>query len=155
MKKWKILFVTVAMLLVGCAQAPGTTMPQLATKPTVEDLFTQPDKTLPAGTGSQNATRPTDATEPTSATTGPQTGVGIPLGGMGFGIHDDQKRLDESGSYYVYEGGQMCLRFMLQADGQAIINCVEKGIGIQMMLDGQPQPYRLEEDGELAYFHTI
>ena len=155
MKKWMILFVTAAMLLAGCTQAPSTTVGQLATKPTVEDLFTQPVKTLPAGTGSHNATQPTNATEPTNATTAPQNGVGIPMGGMGFGIKDEKKQLDEFGSYYVYEGGQMCLRFMLQAEGQSMIDCVENGIGIQLMLDGQPQPYRASPDGELAYFHVF
>lgn len=150
MMVWMMLF---ALLLSGCVVAPDNTDVQLGTKPTVENLFTPPVVTTPTtvgatepGTTAGTAPEATEATEPE---------VYIPQGGMGFGIKDDKKQLDEFGSYYVYEGGEMCLRFMLQASGQSMISCVENGIGIQLMLNGQPQPYRTSQEGELAYFHII
>ena len=147
MMVWMMLF---ALLLTGCVVPPAT----INTVPTVEDLFTVPVTKAPATEATNPATGPT-ATDPTQATEPKQPSVSIPLGGMGFGIKDDKKQLDEFGSYYVYEGGEMCLRFMLQAEGQTLVNCVEQGIGIQLMVDGQPQPYRVAEEGELAYFHVL
>lgn len=145
MKRWMAMALA-AVLLSGCVAAPDTTGVHLEMKPTVEDLFTAPAVT----------TAPTVAAAPTAseATEATQPGVAIPYGGMGFGPNGD-KQLDEFGSYFVYEGGEMCMPFMLQADGQAMIDSVEYGIGIQLMVDGQPQPYRVGEDGELGYFHII
>lgn len=150
MKRWIAMLFVLSALLSGCVNAPNNIESQVCTQATVEDVFTQPTVTTPVTT-EPNDIEPTvpDGTEATKPS------VSIPMGGMGFGIKDEKKQIDEFGSFYVYEGGQMCLRFMLQTDGRSMIDCVENGIGIQLMLDGQPQPYRTSPDGELAYFHVF
>lgn len=149
MKRYFAIIFAVALLLSGCAVSSGTTGMQLATWPTVEDIFTLPTTTAPVTPTAPTVPGGTQATEPT------KPAQSIEPGGLGFGPDGENWEKDEMGRIYRYEGGQMCLPFMLQASGQALIDCVEKGIGILLFLDGQPQPYRIEENGELAYFHVL
>lgn len=58
--------------------------------------------------------------------------------------------LDDLGTYLVYEGGQMHLELALQARGLS-----EAGVGVLLFLDGQPQPFSLEENGAYEYMHIV
>lgn len=58
--------------------------------------------------------------------------------------------LDDLGTYLVYEGGQMHLQLALQARGLS-----EAGVGVLLFLDGQPQPFSLEENGAYEYMHIV
>lgn len=57
---------------------------------------------------------------------------------------------DDMGTYLVYEGGQMHLELTLQARGLS-----EAGVGVLLFLDGQPQPFSLEENGTYEYMHIV
>lgn len=48
----------------------------------------------------------------------------------------------------TYEGGE--LRVSFRCTGE-----IGSSIGYVLILDGQPQPYKLSEDGEYSYMHTI
>lgn len=148
LKKWMLLILTAALLLSGCTAAPDNTSGNLAVNPTVDDLFTRPISTLPTGTPSHNATWPTDTTEPT---TPPYTHID---GGASFGPAEGYL-FDDVGHYFPYNGGEMCMKFMLSASGTMVQYFTEKGFGVILLVDGQAQPYRLDKDGDLSYFHTI
>lgn len=148
MKRWISMILFAALLLSGCVSAQRDTLPQLGSAPTVEDIFTIPLTTLPSVTNAPGVTQPNQTTQPTKPNSGS-------LGGMGFGIDSDDMLIDAYGSYYLYEGDEMCLPFSIEATGQTAVNCVEYGVGILLFLDGQPQPYRAGKDGELAYFHIF
>lgn len=57
---------------------------------------------------------------------------------------------DDLGTYLVYEGGQMHLQLALQARGLS-----EAGVGVLLFLDGQPQPFSLEENGAYEYMQIV
>ena len=135
----------VAALLPGCFSAPDSIGAQLGSKPTVEDIFAAPVTTAPLV---PNATEPMGTTEPT------KPNQSIPMGGMGFGPSDTPS-IDNYGHYYPYDGGEICMPFMLEASGQTKISCAKNGVGVLFYLDGQPQPYRVGVDGELGYFHIL
>ncbi len=50
-----------------------------------------------------------------------------------------------------YTGGQLCLDYRFKPMG----GLTKAEFGILLLLDGQPQPYRLSENGELKYMHTF
>lgn len=130
---WTMLF---ALLLTGCTVAPGT----IGTRPTVEDLFHPPIQTVPTTDGA-DTTNP-KPTEPTA--TEPVRG-----GGMGWEILglDPNDGLNIS----TYTGGEM--NIPLHVDGSGIITAY--GIGILLMFDGRPQPYRTSENDEYKYMHSF
>ena len=57
---------------------------------------------------------------------------------------------DDLGTYLVYEGCQMHLQLALQARGLSTA-----GVGVLLFLDGQPQPFSLEENGAYEYMHIV
>lgn len=72
-------------------------------------------------------------------------------GGWSFGFSGDSHRDEKLGTYYVYEGGEMCLTLEIDAEGSnALLD-----IGVIIHLNGIPQPYRLEGETEYRYFHTF
>lgn len=50
-----------------------------------------------------------------------------------------------------YDGGEARIGF----DVQASQDLWDTGIGLLLLLDGQPQPYKIAEDGEYAYLHSL
>lgn len=66
-----------------------------------------------------------------------------------YGI-DTEGKLDSEGLYYPYTGGEMSLNLYMKANGMQ-----ESGITVLLFLNGQPQPYRLEDSRETAYMHTV
>ena len=51
----------------------------------------------------------------------------------------------------VYAGGEAQIPFKISGEGAL----VAAGVGYLLILDGRPQPYRLQEGQEYAYLHTI
>ena len=144
-----ILMLVITLVLSGCAVVLNTPGGQLGTKPTVDNLFTPPvtNTTKPMS----NPTLP-QTTEATNPTIPPY--ANIIEGNAAFGPAGDFLR-DERGHYFSYDGGEMCMNFLLGATGTLAQHFAEKGVGILLYLDGQPQPYRLEQGGELSYCHVI
>lgn len=143
--KMVIVFaLTMVLLLSSCATAPVT----VDSQPTVQDIFATPTATVPTGSTGTTIDQPNEP-----ATTEPN--IGTEVGLTSFGPSGGDKLSDEYGVYRVYEGGQMCIPFKLKATGQMAMSYTQQGIGILVFLDGQAQPYRLEENGELSYCHIL
>lgn len=66
-----------------------------------------------------------------------------------YGI-DGEMVQGDAGWYYAYTGGQMTLELTLSAE-----NLQEEGVAVMLFLNGQPQPYALEESEETAYLHMV
>lgn len=58
---------------------------------------------------------------------------------------------EEYGIYNIYRGGEMHINYIIRATGMLR----EDDIGLLLLLDGHPQPYKTSEDGELAYLHAF
>ena len=143
--KWKRVLaalITAALLLslAACGNVEDTTPPE-----TVENLFDQtvpttlPQESGTASIGFDKKLRPPFQFEKT---------VSLESGGLaltgGF-------LTDECGNYLEYNGGEMQLSYWMNYVGTA----VEYGLGVVLFLDGQPQAYKLTEDGEYSYMHII
>lgn len=141
MKKITILaiFLLIVCLLTACTTLKNSDVYPNDILPTVQDIFNE----------STEATEPTQTTSTTEETEGatPQT---VLLGSIGLGF-DDEVSKDENGSYMIYTGGEMILPVKLTTSG----NIAERGIGILLFVDGQPQPYKTEAEPEYAYMHTF
>lgn len=131
-----------ALLLGGCTTANTVIPPETAPNATVEDIFQVPGTTAP------NSTPQTGSTTPTENTAPPLPGGGSFGGSLSAG--PKQTLQDEKGAYTTYEGGEMEIPFQISATGSVR----QKGIGILLFIDGQPQPYRTE-DGNYAYMHVF
>ena len=125
MKSHKTLYIVLllCLLLNGCTNAQAETAPS-----TVADLFEDP------------SVLPTESSiEPTVKSIS-----GISSFGYEGGMTDD------FGTYYLYQGGEMCLPFRLSVEGLE-----EEGVGMILFLDGQPQPYHTDFDETNRYMHTL
>ncbi len=72
------------------------------------------------------------------------------LGTLSMGF-DDRSQLNEMGPYLVYEGGEMHIGFHFNIMG----SIGNDGVGLMLILDGKPQPYRTAENEEYGYLHTF
>lgn len=135
MKRKSVLFVagilSTALLLSACMRSPATTETVPAAETTGENIFTVPPNTP----------------EPISETAVPK---GNDFGAIGHGFSDKSLR-NEKGVYQVYSGGELHIGYQITARGFVS----ENGIGLLLLLDGQPQPYRISEDGETRYMHVF
>ena len=130
MKKGICLFLLVALLLTGCT----ATRPPASTSETIPDVF-------------QEATK---ASEETQVSTSVEANNTDDLGGLGIGAADEPLK-DEYGTYRIYNGGEMCTPIKIESTGALR----KAGTGILLFVDGQPQPYRLEEEDSYSYFHCF
>lgn len=150
MKKIISMFAIIiaALLLSACAPNQSATGAQLGSMPTVEDLFTDP---VPTVSPTYPTTKPggTTTTEP-NETTQPNNNSTVLLGNIGMALVGE-KQQDEIGTYYVYNGGEAVIPIKFMVSG----NIAEKGIGVLLFVDGQPQPYKTDEDSEYAYLHIF
>ena len=136
MKHTTILALLTALLLTACAPAVRNPAKD-TTPPTVADIFNET-------TSSTESTDPVDATD-TSAE------EELPPGSMSVGPADGTWALDGNGPYMIYPGEEMVLPFQIRATGQIAKN----GIGILLFIDGQPQPYKTDDEPEYAYMHVF
>lgn len=131
-----VLAVLAALLLTACT--PAASLPTNGTTPpTVADIFNET-------TASTESTDPVDATD-TSAE------EELPPGSMSVGPADGTWALDENGPYMIYPGEEMVLPFQIKATGRIAKN----GVGILLFIDGQPQPYKTDDEPEYAYMHIF
>ena len=130
MKNEICLFLLVALLLTGCT----ATRPPASTSETIPDVF-------------QEATK---ASEEPQVSTSVEANNTDDLGGLGIGAADEPLK-DEYGTYRIYNGGEMCTPIEIESTGALR----EAGTGILLFADGQPQPYRLEDEDSYSYFHCF
>ena len=130
MKNEICLFLLVALLLTGCT----ATRPPASTSETIPDVF-------------QEATK---ASEEPQVSTSVEANNTDDLGGLGIGAADEPLK-DEYGTYRIYNGGEMCTPIEIESTGALR----EAGTGILLFVDGQPQPYRLEDEDSYSYFHCF
>lgn len=102
-------------------------------------------------TGCKPADPPPEETAPTETQADILRPLGVEDMGLltGVGIHTEGK-LDSTGLYYSYTGGEMELALYLRSQ-----NLDTEGVGILLFLDGQPQPYSLGIKGETGYMHVV
>lgn len=127
------------LLLAACDHSPG---PAASTPPQapLENIFTNPP-TTPQETG---------PSAPGITTSGsrvdPQN-----IGSSSFGILRNDLSFDAKGKYVLYEGGQLHIHLKFSFDG----TIANEGVGVLVLLDGIPQPYKTADSEEYAYLHTF
>ena len=125
-----------ALILGGCGTPPEETHATLPPDTTAPDLFTEPE---------------TPAISEYLQSAGTEFPVFPILGNWGCSFSGDSHIDEKLGQYYIYEGGEMCLTFEMDAEGSnALLDA-----GVMFHLNGIPQPYRLEGETEYRYFHTF
>ena len=125
-----------ALLLTGCGAPPEETHGTLPPSTTAPDLFTEPE---------------TPEKSDYLQSAGTEFPVFPILGNWGCSFSGDRHIDEKLGQYYIYEGGEMCLTFEMDAEGSnALLDA-----GVMFHLNGIPQPYRLEGETEYRYFHTF
>lgn len=134
--KCKIVFLAAAMLIIAflltaCKETEVIPEDGPAAETTAENIFTAPQNTP----------------DPVSETMARQ---GKDFGSVGHGFSDKSLK-NESGVYLVYGGSELHVDYQITASGFVS----ENGIGLLLLLDGQPQPYRISEDGETRYMHVF
>ena len=137
--RWKRVLaalITAALLLslAACGNVEDTTPPE-----TVENIFTNPSESETVQT-----------TEPNRESELLKFEGIVSIGNGWFRVLGDHEA-DENGPYFEYHGGDMCLTVSMCDDGTV----GQYGIGLVIFLDGQPQAYKLTEDGEYSYMHTV
>lgn len=120
-----------AFLLTACNETAVVPEDGTAAETAAENIFTVPQNT----------------SEPISETAAPK---GTDFGSIGHGFSDKSLK-NEKGVYQVYSGGELHIGYQITANGFVS----ENGIGLLLLLDGQPQPYRTAEDGETRYMHIF
>lgn len=117
----------VVIFLSACSTNPGT-VPTTPTEEIAENIFTSP---------------------PEMETETDETDNGVDIGTIWKGFAPDKNEME--GENIVYSGGETCVTFKMGVTGKLR----EIGVGLLLLLDGNPQPYKLSEDGELAYIHQL
>lgn len=128
-----------ALLLSACTPAAIDPVTDSSTAPTVQDIFHE--TTTPSTSVSTTENPAENPTKPSSGS--------IDLGSLGIG--PEEWLSGENGPYMIYEGGEMKLPFKINTTG----SIADNGVGILLFIDGQPQPYKTEEEPEYAYLHTF
>lgn len=127
------ILVSLCLILNGCTGQPTNnenTLPQ-----NVEDPFTQ------AG--------PSIDTEESPSEIKAQTSLGY-SGNISHGFAD-KSLTNENGLYHLYTSGELHIDYSISVSG----NLGDAGIGILLVLDGKPQPYKTAENDEYRYVHTF
>lgn len=130
------VLVIICLILNGCASQPSTA--DTITSQTVDDPFTQPT----------NSPETSESPTETEAIEDPSfTGYS---GNISHG-YTDKSLTNENGLYHLYTGGELHINYSISTTG----NLGDAGIGILLILDGQPQPYKTAENDEYRYVHTF
>lgn len=124
--KWvRISAFLLVLTLLSACSANPDTVPTTPTEETAENIFTSPTET--------EANKPFENREGTL-------------------IHKFKvEESEEYGICNIYRGGEMHINYIIKATGLLR----EDDIGLLLLLDGNPQPYKTSEDGELAYLHAF
>ncbi len=121
------------ILLFGCA---NNKLP-VQNSETVDNIFTAPSTDY-------------DGSETSGNQTSPSKPPADDLGSVSIGF-DDRSHLNEMGPYLVYDGGEMHIGFHFFVTG----SIGNDGIGLMLILNGTPQPYRTNENEDYSYLHTF
>ncbi len=120
-------------LLAGCGGSGEAG--ENTTLATVADIFTSPSQQTQTGDGSTT----------TSSKIQPV------YGGFTLRFGDHVLEYGEVTPDLVYEGEEMHTVFQMVTEG----NIGNDGVGLMLLLDGIPQPYRTADQEEYAYLHTF
>ena len=137
----RILVLTLCLLLALSGLTACGKSGEPEAKTTLDNIFTTP--TTEAASQS---------TEPDSQATDPSS-PGLPdvyFGGISHGFSDETLN-NEKGRYNIYEGGEMHIDYFMAVSG----NVGRDGVGLLVILDGQPQPYKTAEEDSYSYLHTF
>lgn len=130
------LLVSICLILNGCTSQPSTA--DTITSQTVDNPFTQPT----------NSPETSESPTETEAIEDPSfTGYS---GNISHG-YTDKSLTNENGLYHLYTGGELHINYSISTTG----NLGDAGIGILLILDGQPQPYKTAKNDEYRYVHTF
>lgn len=130
------VLVIICLILNGCTSQPSTA--DTITSQTVDNPFTQPT----------NSPETSESPTETEAIEDPSfTGYS---GNISHG-YTDKSLTNENGLYHLYTGGELHINYSISTTG----NLGDAGIGILLILDGQPQPYKTAENDEYRYVHTF
>lgn len=135
MNLWKKAICVLLIMAVIVFSACTNTM-QNVTSPSAEDMVENPFTVSTPET-----------TQIDEQTTAPQTGYS---GEISHGF-TDRSLINENGLYHLYTGGELHIHYGITTTG----NLGDAGIGILLILDGEPQPYKTAEDDEYRYVHTF
>jgi len=128
------IVILVASLLLGCV--PAITDPTGGTTPTEQGIFNETTAPSESTVAADESTQPSDED--------------LPLGDLLIGPAGD-RRVDDIGSYRIYPGGEMVLPILIQATGMV----AKYGVGVLLFIDGQPQPYKTDDEPEYTYIHIF
>ena len=140
MKK-RLLSLTLCLLLALSGLTACGKSGEPEAESTLDNIFTTPT--------TEAASQPTEpdsqATDPSS----PESPVPF-FGGITHGFSDEPLE-NEKGRYTIYEGGELHIDYLMDVYG----NVAKDGVGLLVVLDGQPQPYKTAEDDTYSYLHTF
>ncbi len=140
MKLSKIISLLLALFLL-CSCTPVVIPSDQPTETTGEDIFTptqQPTEASGPDVPTESSALPSE-TEPISDMTG----------SVRWGITSYD--VDPLGAYVIYPGEEMTLQMDLEHSGRS----GKFGTGLLLFVDGQPQPYKTDEEDYYSYMHTF
>ena len=140
MKPLKVLALLLALSLL-CSCTPIVIPSDQPTESTGEDIFTptqQPTEAPGPDAPTDSSALPSE-TDPISDMTGSAS--------WGITSYD----IDAVGAYVIYHGEEMTLQMNLKHSGRA----GKYGTGLLLFVDGQPQPYKTDEEDFYSYMHTF
>ena len=140
MKK-RLLSLTLCLLLALSGLTACGKSGEPEAESTLENIFTTPTTEA----ASQSTEPDSQATDPSS----PESPNPF-FGGISHGF-SDETLINEKGRYNIYEGGEMHIDYFMAVSG----NVAKDGVGLLVILDGQPQPYKTAEEDNYSYLHTF
>ena len=136
MKRSLIMLLALSLLLTGCSLR-----------------FTLPEETeawLPTQANTTEQSMP-QATQIPRQTDADGTILAYSVGVQSLSLANGVSNGDTQIQSCDYDGGEMRIPFQYQAGRDADL----VGLGLMVFLDGQPQPYKISEEGEYKYLHTF
>ena len=140
MKK-RLLSLTLCLLLALSGLTACGKSGEPEAESTLDNIFTTPTTEA----ASQSTEPDSQATDPSS----PESPVPF-FGGITHGFSDEPLE-NEKGRYTIYEGGELHIDYLMDVYGTV----AKDGVGLLVILDGQPQPYKTAEEDTYSYLHTF
>lgn len=140
MKK-RLLSLTLCLLLALSGLTACGKSGEPEAESTLDNIFTTPTTEA----ASQSTEPDSQATDPSS----PESPDAF-FGSISHGFSNDNQQNGQSSSP-VYEGGELHINYFMAVSG----NVAKDGVGLLVILDGQPQPYKTAEEDTYSYLHTF
>ena len=137
----RILVLTLCLLLALSGLTACGKSGEPEAESTLDNIFTTPTTEV----ASQSTEPDSQATDPSS----PESPDAF-FGSISHGFSNDNQQNGQNISL-VYEGGELHIDYFMTVSG----NVAKDGVGLLVILDGQPQPYKTAEDDTYSYVHTF